>query len=203
MTQWIASLFIVLASLGNPFQQWGRSAESYFMTQEERAQWEAITTDDAAKRFIDAFHARHARDFSAEVRKRAQLVDERIALGETKASLTTRGKIIILLGAPAEVTVRTFPRHVPANVGHPLDTRKGGAADNQNHTPTVIDGVGGWIEYTLRYAPNPALGIGPDGMKVVIEAESNSGKDRLKYARRDAKKLEEVLDAAARTSLRR
>lgn len=170
------------------------------MTRAERAEWESLKSDDGMRRFIDAFRASHTPDFVAEVQRRAEIVDERMAQGDAKASLTTRGKIVILLGAPAEVKVRSFPWPGPGNVGHPLETRKGGAADQARLRPTMSTGA--WIEYTLRFAPNPAMGIGPEGWSVVLEADSVSGKDHLKYPRRHAKQLEAILDAAARTALR-
>ena len=181
---------------------WQDSPEAYFMTREERTEWELVKTEDEAIRFIEAFRSRRSRDFQAVIRQRAALVDERLALGEAKASSTVRGKIVMLLGAPATVTVKHIPKTVGGSVGHPLETRKGGATDG---TPkgTAVAAIGaGWVEYTFHYVANPALGIGSAGWTVVIEADAASGKDRLKY-RRDKKKMDDILDAAARASFRR
>ena len=169
------------------------------MTRDERREWELVKSEEAAQRFVADFRARRERDFSEEVRKRAALVDERLALGETKASATVRGKIVILLGAPAELRLRAIPK-ATASVGHPLEQRKGGATDGPPRS-AVIGSGSGWVEYTFRYAAKSGLGIGVDGWTVVLEANAASGRDRVKYSR-DKKKLDEVLDAAARISFR-
>ena len=195
-------LYVVLASLPGgevDIKNWPHSAEAHFMTREERREWELVKSADDAKRFITAFRARRDGDFVAEVHKRAALVDERLALGEAKASTTVRGKLAILLGAPAELKVRHIPK-ATVNVAHPTETRKGGATDGSPR-PAVIGSGAGWVEYTFRYAANPDLGIGAEGWTITIEANAASGKDRLKYPR-DRKKMEDILDAAARASFR-
>lgn len=178
---------------------WGDSPEAYFMTREERGAWERVqSNDEEAARFIAAFRAKHDRDFTAEVRRRAAIVDERMPLGEAKVSTTLRGKLVILLGAPAELKVKPISK-APASVAHPLEQRKGGSTDGAPRD-NVIGAGAGWVEYTFRYPANPALGVEKE-WSVVIEANQASGKDRLKYAR-DRKKLDDILDAAARTALR-
>jgi hypothetical protein len=195
-------LFALVAVAGEPSvegEKWQVSAESYFMTAEERLEWKRVTTDDDAQRFIAAFHARRHRDFAADIRTRTAIVDERLALGDARASTTLRGRIAILLGAPAELRVRAI-RSPGRNFGHPLQGRMGDAGSGQPRGASVVITGAGWVEYTFHYLPNPALGIGPEGWTVVIEANGASGKDRLKY-KRDRKKMEPILDAAARNSV--
>ena len=181
-------------------KEWEASPEAYFMTREERREWELVTTDAAARDFIAAFRARRGADFAAEVRKRAALIDERLALGEVKASATLRGKIAILLGAPRQLGVRHIPTATVGNTSHPLGTRKGSAGGDRPPEESLIGNAAGWVEYTFRYAPNPSLGIPAKGWVVVIEANAASGKDRLR-SRREKKALDEILDAAARRSI--
>lgn len=181
-------------------ETWGASPEAYFMTRAERREWELVKTDDDARRFIDAFRARRGAGFSAEVQRRAALVDERLALGEVKASSTLRGKIVILLGAPSAIHVKGIPVTTVGNVGHPLSARRGGAAADRPPQPNMIGNGAGWVEYTFRYQPDADAGIGPDGWTLIAEANAASGKDRLKY-RRDRKTLERILETAARRSI--
>ena len=181
--------------------QWQESPETYFMTRDERAAWEKITTDDEAARFIADFRARRSDDFAKEVETRAKLIDERIPLGETRASATLRGRIIMLLGAPAELHAKPIPKSGGPSMGHPLEARKGGANSN-GPKPSAFGSGAGWVEYTLVYKDKPEYGIGAEGWSVVIEADGASGKDRLKY-RRAKKRMEEILDAAARASFSR
>jgi hypothetical protein len=182
--------------------EWEASPEAYFMTREERREWELVRTDDeAAARFIDVFRARRGSDFAAEVRRRVGLVDQRLALGEVKASSTLRGKIVILLGAPSETLVRPIPTATVGNISHAVATRKGSPAGDSAPQPSMIGNGAGWVEYTFRYAENAALGIGPDGWTVITEANGASGKDRLKYGRHK-KALDDILEAAAVRSIR-
>lgn len=179
--------------------KWEDSPEAYFLTREERREWDALHSPADQERFIEAFRARRGTDFVAEVRRRAALVDENLALGETKASMTFRGRIAILLGAPAEVRIEHKPTATTGNVGHPLERRTGGATDGLSK-PTAIGNAPGWVEYTYRYDADPRLGIPDGGFTFVIEANAASGKDRLKSPRK-RKKLDDILDAAARRSI--
>jgi hypothetical protein len=178
-------------------KEWRDSPEAYFMTRDERREWELVKSEEDAKRFIDAFRARRDPDFAAEVLRRAALVDERLALGEVKASTTIRGKIAILLGAPAELRLVYVPRS-PYYAGTVFSSRKGGATYGPPQ-PSVIGSGPGWVDYTFQYSANPRLGVGP--WTVVIEANAASGKDRFKYPW-DKKKADDILDAAAHTTLR-
>lgn len=195
---------IVLLLCGSLFaenrKEWEASPEAYFMTSDERRVWERIDSDAEARHFIDAFRARRGADFSAEVQRRAALVDERLALGEVKASTTLRGRIAMLLGAPAELEVRGIPTATRGNWTHAVATRKGGATSDRAPQPNLIGNGAGWVEYTFRYAPNPTLGIGPEGWSITTEANGASGKDRLKY-RRHRQAMEDVLEAAAQRSI--
>lgn len=194
----IVAMLCSSALAGDP-NDWQASPEAYFMTRGERRDWAMLRTEVERQRFIDAFRARRGSDFSAEVQRRVRIVDERMALGDTRASATLRGKIVILLGAPADLTVRYIPKVTTGSVSHPLTTRKGNIADGPPQ-PSVIGAGEGWVEYTLRYAPNPSLGIGPDDLIIVTEASAASGKDRLKR-RRGTASLDDVLEAAARRSI--
>ena len=182
-------------------REWAASPEAYFMTRDERSEWELVRTGDDEARFIEVFRARRGSDFAAEVRRRAGLVDERLALGEVKASSTLRGKIVILLGAPRETIVRPIPTATVGNISHAVGTRKGSPAGDSAPQPSLIGNGAGWVEYTFRYSENAALGIGPDGWTVITEANGASGKDRLKYGRHK-KALDAVLEAAAVRSIR-
>ena len=189
------TLITVLAA--SLMTQWRTSPEAHFLTAEERRQCEIVTSDDEAQRFIDEFRARRGADFANEVQKRAAIVDERLALGEVKASTTLRGRIVMLLGAPAEVIVKPIPVATVGNVSHAVATRKGGASGDTAPQPNLIGNGAGWVDYTFRYAANPALGIGAEGFTVVVQANGASGRDRLKY-RSQKRQLDAILEAAAR-----
>lgn len=194
----LVATVLVLAALSAAHERWASSPEAYFMTRDEQREWERITTDEEAARFIAAFRARRSATFLKEVEARAKVIDERIPLGETKASQTLRGRIIMLLGAPDELRAKPIPKSGGTSMGHPLESRKGGVSSGTPKASAFGSGAG-WVEYTLVYKARPQYGIGPEGWTVVIEADGASGRDRLKY-RRDKKRMEDILDAAARAS---
>lgn len=190
---------LILTALSAAHERWASSPEAYFMTADEQREWSRIKTDEEAEHFIAAFRARRSADFSKEVDKRAKLIDERIPLGQTRASETLRGKIILLLGAPDQLHAKPIPKSGGASMGHPLESRKGGVSSGTPKHSAFGSGAG-WVEYTLVYSKaRPEYGIGAGGWSVVIEADGASGRDRLKY-RRDRKRMEDILDAAARAS---
>jgi GWxTD domain-containing protein len=194
-----AILLALLLTTSPDVAKWADSPEAYFLTREERREWDTLQSETDRQRFIETFRARRGADFVAEVQRRVVLVDENLALGEAKASTTLRGRIAILLGAPAEVRMKHKPTATTGNVGHPIDRRKGGAVDGLAR-PNAIGNGAGWVEYIYRYDPNPNLGIPDGGFTIAIEANAASGKDRLKSSR-DRKKLDDLLDAAARRSI--
>ena len=196
-----AVLALLAGDASGDGREWAHSPEAHFLTGEERAEWALVKTDDEAARFVETFRSRRSPDFQDVIRQRAALVDERLALGEARASSTLRGRVTMLLGAPATLTVKPIPKTIGRSIGHPLETRRGGSTDTSPKGTAVAALGAGWVEYTFRYAEDAALGIGPEGWTVVIEADAASGKDRLKY-RPDRKKMEQILDAAAQRAFR-
>ena len=191
------ALLLLLAAFDR--KAWEDSPEAQFMTTEERREWKVVRNDVDAQRFIEAFRARHSADFPQEAAKRAAVVDERLKMGEMKASKQLRGRIVMLLGAPAEISTRHIPKPYRGSIGVMTPGRTGAVTKSRPAGKKM--GSDGWMEYTFRFAPRPELGIGEEGWTVVIETDVISGKDSLKHAR-DKKKMEEILDAAARVTLR-
>jgi GWxTD domain-containing protein len=121
-----AALLLAAASssfaLSPEYSEWGSGPAHYLMTQEEASAWKAISTDDAAKAFVDLFWARRdptpgtpANEFREEFERRVAFADANFPLGKKKGSLTDRGRIYIVLGPPKRVERRT------ANPGANMD----------------------------------------------------------------------------------
>lgn len=89
---------------------WGKGPAAVLMTKDEAAQWKAISSDDAAEKFIALFWARRdptpgtpRNEFHEELDARVAAADANFAEGKTKGSLTDRGKALILYGQPTKL----------------------------------------------------------------------------------------------------
>ena len=110
--------FVVMASVaGGAFAQlsqqnrdWAKGPESFLMTAEEQAKWKSVKTDADAQKFIDLFWARRdptpatpVNEFREAFNQRVTYADNQFSQGRKKGSLTDRGRIFIVLGAPTRV----------------------------------------------------------------------------------------------------
>lgn len=110
-----------VAQLSAEYTAWGQGPHHFLMTKQETAAWKAVTTDDAAKAFVDLFWARRdptpgtpANEYRAEAEARIQYADKNFAEGKTKGSMTDRGKVFLVYGSPKRVErVRPTPTGTP------------------------------------------------------------------------------------------
>ncbi len=98
------------ASLAPSFVDWGKGPAQWLMTKDEQAQWKKISDDAAAQSFIDLFWARRdpspgtpANEMKDDFDARVAYADKSFAQGKTRGSMTDRGHVLILLGAPAHI----------------------------------------------------------------------------------------------------
>jgi len=99
------------AAPSSAMQEWGKGPASLLMTKEEKAKWMKVNTDADAKAFVDLFWARRDRtpgtavnEFQQEFDTRVKYADEKFRFQKTRGSMTDRGKILILLGAPSRMS---------------------------------------------------------------------------------------------------
>src|SRR2546430_7221592 len=90
---------------------WAKGPVQYLMTNEEAATWKTLPSDDAALAFIDLFWARRdptpstpANEFREDFEQRVKYADQNFKGGRLRGSMTDRGKIFILFGAPTKAT---------------------------------------------------------------------------------------------------
>ena len=84
------------------------------LTKEEAAAWKNVKTDEEAKAFLDLFWARRdptpgtpQNEYRDQIEARIKYADENFAEGKTRGSLTDRGRIFLLYGAPKRATRTT------------------------------------------------------------------------------------------------
>ncbi|HEY0141246.1 MAG TPA: GWxTD domain-containing protein [Thermoanaerobaculia bacterium] len=83
--------------------QWVRSPEAYFMTAEERAEWDRkVLTPAEAQKFIEEFRRRRGEQFVKDINSRVEFSNKQFGLGNKRGAETERGRVFMLLGAPNE-----------------------------------------------------------------------------------------------------
>jgi GWxTD domain-containing protein len=99
-----------LAAL-DKYKDWDKGPElQYFGTDDEKAAFRKLTTDEEAEKFIALFWARRDPDlrtprneFKERVEALVKLADEHFGRRGRRGALTERGKVLIVLGPPKQV----------------------------------------------------------------------------------------------------
>jgi GWxTD domain-containing protein len=197
---------VVFAGGLSKYKNWPNSPQGYFMTSAERAEWKAtVKTDDEAEQFIKKFLDSRGPGFAADVAKRAEIADKRLTVSGRAGSLTTRGKIIILLGPPSSFSIarREIKGHAAmtaesyANIDPSAGPSVGDmamAAQSRNMSGDLLN------DYSFTYAADRLPVKQPKDFVVVVEVRAGDGSDRI-VDRKSAAQLDELFEAAAQASL--
>jgi GWxTD domain-containing protein len=104
------------AALSGTFSEWGKGPAQFLMTREEKAAWKKISSDADAQAFVDLFWARRdptpatpRNEFKEEFDARVKYADDNLSMQRTKGSLTDRGRVLILFGAPSKMSRSAGP----------------------------------------------------------------------------------------------
>jgi GWxTD domain-containing protein len=97
-------------------EDWSKSPEAEFLTADERRAWKALRSEEERERFKEQYWAERdsirdtpENEFRDVVRARIREADREFAVGDTRGSLTQRGRVFVLLGPPASVRVLSGP----------------------------------------------------------------------------------------------
>jgi GWxTD domain-containing protein len=84
------------------YKDWAKSAEAYFLTPPERAEWVSVKSDEDAEKFIASYFARRGGEpFKQEIARRIAAADQQFKMRRyDKGSLSVRGKLLVVLGPP-------------------------------------------------------------------------------------------------------
>jgi len=120
-----------LGALSKEYADFPKGPVGLLMTNDERAQWKNVKSDDAAKQFIDLFWARRDPTPGTATNEFHDLITERIKVADGNfrepnklGSMTDRGKVFILLGSPTKIVRSGTGAHVstiqtPGAISHP------------------------------------------------------------------------------------
>jgi GWxTD domain-containing protein len=191
------------------YKDWPTSPQGYFMTSAERAEWKAtVKTDAEADEFIKKFLAKRDAGFVADVAARAAMADKHLSVSGRAGSLTTRGKIVILLGPPSSFNVAS--RDVKGNISGTADmysnVNSGGRGGGGTTGPSVGDmamAANGRAmssdmlkDYTFVYSADKLPGKQSKDLSVVVEVKAGDGTDRV-VDRKQAAMLEDLFEQVA------
>jgi GWxTD domain-containing protein len=193
------------------YRDWDQSPQGYFMTKAEREQWQAVKTDSDAEKFVGAFLANRPAAFVQDVADRAAQADKYLTIGKLPGSKTIRGKVVILLGPPqgldvSNATKSSTTHDSPAmsdaisNVGSGADS--GGKGGGTTSLGASLSTASMSRLYHFTYTGDAAKKVDRNKVDVTVEADPNTGKDRIP-SRAEAAELDLVFELAARNSLKK
>src|SRR4051812_17394685 len=97
-------------------REWIDSPQAYFVTAEERNQWDLVAhSDEGAARYIDEYWRRHGAAFKREVMGRMEFADANFGFSGIPGSRTPRGRVWMILGSPS--TQKGIRPAVNRNIG--------------------------------------------------------------------------------------
>jgi GWxTD domain-containing protein len=166
----VSAAFPAFAAL-DKYKDWEKSPEfQYLATDAEKKDWKKIGSDADAEKFIALFWVRRQPNIEAGPRNvfrerfdaLVKAADEKFSLGRKRGALTERGKVLILIGPPLQVTAKGQPADNPsAGAGGAGVTGAGGAGPttytwiyDKAHLPTFAD----VSSQEIRFLVDPDLG---------------------------------------------
>jgi len=145
-----------MAAVSTNLAAWGKGPSMHLMTQEEKDSWKKISTDAQAQAFIDLFWARRDPTPSTpENENKAQFeagivyADKTFSQGKVKGSMTDRGKVLLLIGAPSRVLGSGAPKQ---NIQTGALNTMGGSLDSSTQRAYEIP-TQSWIYERDRIPP--------------------------------------------------
>ncbi|MGZ4777854.1 MAG: GWxTD domain-containing protein [Thermoanaerobaculia bacterium] len=194
----------------NKYKDWDQSPQGYFMTKPEREQWQAVKNDDDAEKFVTAFLANRPSTFVQDVADRAAQADKYLTIGKLPGSKTVRGKIVILLGPPQGLDVSTTTKtQTTRSSGAMADALSnvgaGNSSSGRSDGASQVSSIGTASTarlYHFTYSGDAAKKVDRNKIDVTVEADPNTGKDRIPSAS-EASDLDLVFELAARNSLKK
>src|SRR5436305_15135461 len=90
-----AALPLLAAAANTPsIRDWINSPEAYFLTTEERNQWDlTVTSDEKAKEFIEQYWQKRGPAFKRDVMSRVEFADANFGFAGIAGSRTPRGRL--------------------------------------------------------------------------------------------------------------
>lgn len=129
---------VAVAQQPPPALEFAKKPAQWIFTAADRKDWKAVKTDDQAREFIDLFWARRdptpgtpLNEFRREFESLVRYADQNFKEGNRPGSLTERGRVLVTLGFPTNLTNELTKRSAQYNSSgsslDPLDPTGGRA----------------------------------------------------------------------------
>ena len=196
-------LAVAAAGLSEKYRSWEKSPESYFLTNDERAAWKKVKTDEEAAKFVADHFERRDPELPKVLQERIAVADKYFSAGKLKGSETLRGKVIIIFGPPSKLEMSN-PSIAGGASGGEGDVAYSGSG-NQDPRSNVGPGAGGLraasqvkypilrIDYDAAAAPR-AIGK-PFKVELLIKSQTSQ-------EAKDPVDLDEKFEIMAKASLK-
>jgi GWxTD domain-containing protein len=182
----VAALLLVLsissASSAGPAgdeEDWSKSPEAYFLTDDERQEWEALRSRESRQSFIERYWLKRdpspgtgGNEFQDLVRARIRTADARYPVGKKVGSRSSQGFVFIVFGTPARVQQRhQAPLERPRNIELGDNPTAVGLVEGNETTIT-------W-NYDRERTPKLLEALSIPNLTVSFVVEPNRNKDEL------------------------
>jgi len=137
---------ILLFSIAGASGEFAAGPAQYLFTKEELSEWNrSVQTDEQARAFIERFWARRdptpgtpANEFRDSYETRLKTADERFHQPHLEGSLTDRGKVFMVLGAPTKLQRSRAAPASTIQTGATFDRYDYSAPAPQAHSPKEV-----------------------------------------------------------------
>jgi GWxTD domain-containing protein len=139
---------------------WGASSEFLLLaTEEERERWNRLETDLDRSAFVSRFWQRR-QTHQSELLRRVRFAEHTFPSLDERGALTDRGRVFVLLGAPARVYRQALQRGqtilTPRNSRRPLE----GELERWVYSPAQIPAAIPAAQIEFRFVTQPGYGQG-------------------------------------------
>ena len=152
----------LLAAAGlSKYKDWADSPQAYFLSKAEREKWAAISSDEAAEKFIADYQSARGKGFAAAIQSRIDIAEKTYKTGKVKGAKSPLGRTLILLGSPTTTERKTTKEKSKTDMTGSDSVASGetGRSGGAGATANQFSNVGGTGPNTMRgiQVPEPAI----------------------------------------------
>ena len=198
LTSVLAGFAIAACALAelSKYKDWDKTAEAYFLTPDERAEWKKVATDEDAEKFIALYWAKRdptpgtpQNEFRDEVGRRIAAADQQFKMPRYKRGAdSVRGRLLVVLGTPSRAAQQQLAAEAPP------PPQEGG------FQPAPAGVGGGESEESLSiwtYDKDKLAAFGLPELRARVLLDQRRGADSLQ----NASEVEKVLATVAQKSI--
>jgi GWxTD domain-containing protein len=161
-------------------EDWSKSPEAYFLTSEEKQEWQRLKSRESRSDFIERYWLKRdptpgteKNEFRDVVLGRIKTAEKRFGIQKTPGSRTARGLVFIVLGSPARAVDSQSPRPEA-----PRSPQPGGPPRNPVGLVEGTETTSTWL-YDRERTPRLLEALGKPSLEITIVLEPNRRHDEI------------------------